>query len=75
MKATPTRTPDPLRSGVIPRQAAQILSFETGSLWRLGAAAVSIVKPVSVGRLVVRHLIDARTEVVEHIVEILRSWR
>jgi putative transposase len=65
MKATPTRTPDPLSSGVIPRRAAQVLSFEAGSLWRLGAAAVSIVKPIAVGRLVVRHLIDARTEVVD----------
>jgi len=65
MKTTPTRTSDPKSSGVIPRRAAQVVSFEAGSLWRLGAASVSIVKPISVGCLVVRHLIDAHTEVVD----------
>lgn len=47
-----------------PRQAAQVLHFEAGSLWQLGLATVSIVRPVAVGRLLIRHLSDARTEVV-----------
>jgi len=49
---------------VISRHAAQVLSFEAGTHWLLGAALVLIVKPIAVGRVVVRHLIDARTEVV-----------
>jgi hypothetical protein len=58
MKATPTKASNPLSSGVIPSRPAQVLNFEAGSLWRLGAASVSIVKPISVGWLVVRHLIS-----------------
>jgi putative transposase len=65
MNPTPNRTSDPAGAGVIPRRAARVLRFETGTLWQLGAATVSILKPIAVGRLLVRHLIDARTEVVD----------
>lgn len=65
MKTTPRRTSVPPGSGMVSRRAAQVLNFEAGSLWLLGAASVLIVKPIAVGRVVVRHLIGARTEVVD----------
>ena len=49
---------------VLPRRAAQVLHFEPGSLWQLGPATVSVVKPVAVGKLLIRYLSDAHTEIV-----------
>lgn len=46
MKVKLTRTSDPPDAGVIPEPAAQALDFKFG-------------RPISVGRVVFRHLIDA----------------
>jgi putative transposase len=48
----------------LPRQAAQVLHFGAGSLWQCGVATVAVIKPVAVDKLLVRHLIDAHTEIV-----------
>lgn len=65
MKARASQSATPSGSEVIPRRAAQVLEFEAGSLYRLGDAPVSVVRAMTPGRLLVRHLIDSRTEVVE----------
>ncbi len=64
MKAPLKRTSNLPGTCVIPRRAAQVLNFEAGTVWLLGGASVSILKPISVSRLLVRHLADAHTEVV-----------
>lgn len=48
----------------LPRRPAQVLHFEPGSLCQLGLATVSVVKPVAVGKLLIRYLSDAHTEIV-----------
>jgi hypothetical protein len=41
-----------------------VLHFGAGSLWQLGVATVAVIKPVAVDKVLVRHLRDAHTEIV-----------
>ena len=49
---------------ILPRQAAQVLHFGTGSLWQFGIATVAVIKAVAADKLLVRYLRDAHTEIV-----------
>jgi putative transposase len=65
MKAPPTLRSNATTPALIPKRAAEVLDFAPGTIWRFGAIAVTVVRPMSVGRLLIRHLIDPATEVVE----------
>ena len=41
-----------------------MLHFGAGSLWQLGLATVTVIKPVAVDKLLVRYLVDGHSEIV-----------